>query len=36
MRKFNVLLPTADTDGDWEEMPNLGPIAVERDREVVD
>jgi hypothetical protein len=21
MRKFNVLLPTADTDGDWEETP---------------
>jgi hypothetical protein len=27
MRKFNVLLPTADTDGDWEEMPWLaGPF----------
>ena len=23
MRKFNVLLPTADTDGDSEEMPWL-------------
>jgi NAD(P)H-dependent flavin oxidoreductase YrpB (nitropropane dioxygenase family) len=23
MRKFNVLLPTPDTDGDWEEMPFL-------------
>ena len=21
MRKFNVILPTADTEGDWEEMP---------------
>jgi nitronate monooxygenase len=21
MRKFNLLPPTADTDGDWEEMP---------------
>jgi NAD(P)H-dependent flavin oxidoreductase YrpB (nitropropane dioxygenase family) len=23
MRKFNVMLPTADTEGDWEEMPWL-------------
>ena len=28
MRKFNVLLPTADTDGDWEEMPWLAGQGV--------
>ena len=26
--KFNVLLPTADTDGDWEEMPWLAGQGV--------
>jgi NAD(P)H-dependent flavin oxidoreductase YrpB (nitropropane dioxygenase family) len=28
MRKFNVLLPSADTDGDWEEMPWLAGQGV--------
>jgi NAD(P)H-dependent flavin oxidoreductase YrpB (nitropropane dioxygenase family) len=28
MRKFNVLLPIADTDGDWEEMPWLAGQGV--------
>ena len=28
MRKFNVLLPAADTDGDWEEMPWLAGQGV--------
>ena len=28
MRKFNVLLPTADTDGNWEEMPWLAGQGV--------
>jgi NAD(P)H-dependent flavin oxidoreductase YrpB (nitropropane dioxygenase family) len=28
MRKFNVLLPTTDTDGDWEEMPWLAGQGV--------
>ena len=28
MRKFNMLLPTADTDGDWEEMPWLAGQGV--------
>ena len=28
IRKFNVLLPTADTDGDWEEMPWLAGQGV--------
>ena len=28
LRKFNVLLPTDDTDGDWEEMPWLAGQGV--------
>jgi len=28
MRKFNVLLPTDDTEGDWEEMPWLAGQGV--------
>ena len=28
MRKFNVLLPTAGTDSDWEEMPWLAGQGV--------
>src|SRR5260370_41542746 len=28
VRKFNVLLPAADTDGDWEEMPWLAGQGV--------
>jgi NAD(P)H-dependent flavin oxidoreductase YrpB (nitropropane dioxygenase family) len=28
MRKFNVMLPTADTEGDWEEMPWLAGQGV--------
>jgi NAD(P)H-dependent flavin oxidoreductase YrpB (nitropropane dioxygenase family) len=28
LRKFNVLLPTPDTSGDWEEMPFLAGQGV--------
>jgi NAD(P)H-dependent flavin oxidoreductase YrpB (nitropropane dioxygenase family) len=28
LRKFNVLLPTPDTEGDWEEMPFLARQGV--------
>jgi NAD(P)H-dependent flavin oxidoreductase YrpB (nitropropane dioxygenase family) len=28
MRKFNVILPTDDTEGDWEEMPWLAGQGV--------
>ena len=28
MRKFNVILPTEDTEGDWEEMPWLGGQGI--------
>ena len=28
MRKFNVILPTAETEGDWEEMPWLAGQGV--------
>jgi NAD(P)H-dependent flavin oxidoreductase YrpB (nitropropane dioxygenase family) len=28
LRKFNVLLPTPDTEGDWEEMPFLAGQGV--------
>jgi NAD(P)H-dependent flavin oxidoreductase YrpB (nitropropane dioxygenase family) len=28
MRKFNVILATDDTEGDWEEMPWLAGQAV--------
>jgi NAD(P)H-dependent flavin oxidoreductase YrpB (nitropropane dioxygenase family) len=28
MRKFNVMLPTAETEGDWEEMPWLAGQGV--------
>jgi NAD(P)H-dependent flavin oxidoreductase YrpB (nitropropane dioxygenase family) len=28
LRKFNVLLPTDDTNGDWEEMPWLAGQGV--------
>ena len=28
MRKFNVILPTDDTEGDWEEMPWLAVQGV--------
>jgi hypothetical protein len=31
MRKFNVLPPTADTDGDWEEVPWLAGQALLRE-----
>ena len=28
LRKFNVILPTGDTEGDWEEMPWLAGQGV--------
>lgn len=28
MRKFNVILATEDTEGDWEEMPWLGGQGI--------
>jgi enoyl-[acyl-carrier protein] reductase II len=28
MRKFNVILPTEETEGDWEEMPWLGGQGI--------
>jgi hypothetical protein len=28
MRKFNVILATEETEGDWEEMPWLGGQGI--------
>jgi NAD(P)H-dependent flavin oxidoreductase YrpB (nitropropane dioxygenase family) len=28
MRKFNLILPTEDTEGDWEEMPWLAGQGI--------